>query len=202
MYKSFILTSDSRKLYEEALKLGYVQRTVIKCIMIGAAGVGKTSFKHLLLNKQPPPKDQKKSTGVMEKPVRAISHRQCAVGSEGGSSWYEIKNDEEYCKLIAYAIKSGVKKTNQITGQDTMEEKTSRKRRHSLQKPNRTISTDKRPVEQPIKQVDSSEGQFPSKRSPPKKTTIGEKLIKMIHKAQGMCTGIVAWLKFLISAMT
>ena len=50
---------------------GYVETSVTKCLILGAAGVGKTHLKHLLLKKDPP--EQRVSTGLADNPVRAIS---------------------------------------------------------------------------------------------------------------------------------
>ena len=65
------LTIDTQKLYDEAMSNGYVDRKIITCLIIGAAGVGKTTIKHLLLGKEPPVK--RVSTGVLENHVRAVS---------------------------------------------------------------------------------------------------------------------------------
>ncbi|KAL5491465.1 hypothetical protein EMCRGX_G016755 [Ephydatia muelleri] len=56
--------------YRNALKDGFVSANIIKILIIGAAGVGKTHLLHLLLNKQPP--DVRYSTPVMERPLQVI----------------------------------------------------------------------------------------------------------------------------------
>ena len=43
------LIPSFRRLYEEAMTKGYVEISVTKCLILGAAGVGKTHLKHLLL---------------------------------------------------------------------------------------------------------------------------------------------------------
>ena len=53
------------------MKTGSIERTVIKCLIVGAAKVGKTSIKHCLLNKKPPEKHV--STELAEKPTVAVS---------------------------------------------------------------------------------------------------------------------------------
>ena len=63
--------SDSKQLYADAMKTGSIERTVIKCLIVGAAKVGKTSIKHRLLNKKPPEKHV--STDLAEKPTVAVS---------------------------------------------------------------------------------------------------------------------------------
>ena len=70
-YFCISLAIDTQILYDEAMKNGYVDRKIIKCLIIGAAGVGKTTIKHLLLGKEPP--EKRVSTPLMENPVRAVS---------------------------------------------------------------------------------------------------------------------------------
>ena len=79
----------------EAMKHGHVYVTLVKVIVEGPAGVGKTSLMHLLLNK-PPPQDRH-STGCAERSIRVIR-----VGKEGGE-WNEI-SAEEFEKMIAEAV--------------------------------------------------------------------------------------------------
>ena len=68
------------RLYEEAMSKGYVETSVTKCLILGAAGVGKTHLKHLLLKKDPP--GQRVSTGLADNPVRAISFSLAGVVSQ------------------------------------------------------------------------------------------------------------------------
>ena len=100
-YFCISLAIDTQKLYDEAMKNGYVDRKIIKCLIIGAAGVGKTTIKHLLLGKEPP--EKRVSTGVMENPVRAVSISK--AGYHNGS-WCKVESDEELMIMIAEAIKS------------------------------------------------------------------------------------------------
>ena len=90
------LTIDTQKLYDEAKSNGYVDRKIIKCLIIGAAGVGKTTIKHLLLGKEPP--EKRVSTPLMEKPVRAVSISR--AGYHNGS-WCTVESDEELMKMMA-----------------------------------------------------------------------------------------------------
>ena len=95
------------------MRNGYIERKVIKCLIVGAAGVGKTSIKHLILNKELP--IQRESTGVMENPAVAVSVSRpvgisCASLIDG--SWHTISNDEELIKMMAEAMKAGVRKSN------------------------------------------------------------------------------------------
>ena len=86
------------------MKNGCIKHKVIKCLIVGAAGVGKTSIKHLLLNKKLP--EKRVSTGVTENPTRAVSIARANMKEDG--SWYVIDNDEELTKMIAKLIKAGV----------------------------------------------------------------------------------------------
>ena len=84
------------------MKKGCIKRKVIKCLIVGAAGVGKTSIKHLLLNKELP--EKRVSTGVTENPTRAVSIARANMKEDG--SWYVMDNDEELTKMIAILIKA------------------------------------------------------------------------------------------------
>ena len=91
----------AKKIYEDAMKDGSVERNVIKCLIIGPAGVGKTAIKHLLINKEPPKK--RESTGVMENPIRAVSLSR-AMGSD--CDWSVMNDDEEFMMRIADHLKT------------------------------------------------------------------------------------------------
>ncbi|KAL5483958.1 hypothetical protein EMCRGX_G020379 [Ephydatia muelleri] len=56
--------------YQYALKKGFVSAYLIKVLIVGAAGVGKTHLLHLIIDEPPP--DVRQSTPVMERPVQAI----------------------------------------------------------------------------------------------------------------------------------
>ena len=100
------------KLYAEAMKYGIVERKISKCLVIGAAGVGKTTIKHLLLGDKLP--EKRVSTGVVEKPIRAVS---ISKAGRCNGSWVKVGSDDELMKMIAEAIKSGkVLKRNNIPG--------------------------------------------------------------------------------------
>ena len=78
----------------EAMKKGYVYVKLVKVIVQGPAGVGKTSLIYLLLSKSPP--DKRNSTGCAERAIRVIR-----VGKEGGE-WSEIST-KEFEEMIAEA---------------------------------------------------------------------------------------------------
>ena len=84
------------------MKYGIVERKISKCLVIGAAGVGKTTIKHLLLGDKLP--EKRVSTGVVEKPIRAVS---ISKAGRCNGSWVKVESYDELMKLIAEAIKSG-----------------------------------------------------------------------------------------------
>ena len=90
------MTCSGGEMYlSEAMKHGHVNVNVVKVIVKGSAGVGKTCLTHLLLDKPPPQKRQ--STGCAERSIRVIR-----VGKEGGE-WNEISTNE-FQKIIAEAV--------------------------------------------------------------------------------------------------
>lgn len=97
MHSIFVL---AKSLYEEAMKKGYVETSVTKCVIIGAAGVGKTHLKHLLLKKDPP--GLRVSTGVAENPVRAVSF---SLFGQDGDDWFIVENDEALIGIAAETLK-------------------------------------------------------------------------------------------------
>ena len=97
-YYCFFVTDmdeESRVFLEEAMKQGYVVVTLVKVIVEGPAGVGKTSVIYLLLGKPPP--DQRHSTGCAERAIRVIR-----IGKEG-EEWSEIST-EKFQEMIAEAV--------------------------------------------------------------------------------------------------
>ena len=77
------------------MKNGYVVVKLVKVIVVGPAGVGKTCLIYLLLGKDPP--DKRHSTGCAERSIRVIR-----IGKEG-EGWSEIST-EEFMKMIAEAV--------------------------------------------------------------------------------------------------
>ena len=92
---NFINTESYTKYLEEAMKNGYVVVKLVKVIVVGPAGVGKTCLIYLLLGKDPP--DKRHSTGCAERSIRVIR-----IGKEG-EEWSEIST-EEFMKMIAEAV--------------------------------------------------------------------------------------------------
>ena len=69
--------------------------TLVKVLVVGPAGVGKTCLLYLLLSKDPP--DQRTSTGCAERSIRVIR-----IGKESGE-WSEIPT-KEFEEMIAEAV--------------------------------------------------------------------------------------------------
>ena len=61
---------SSQEILRQNLQEGYVRLAIIKLILIGPPGVGKTSLKHLLFNW--PPVLQYRSTSIACRPVQAV----------------------------------------------------------------------------------------------------------------------------------
>ena len=80
---------------------GYVETSVTKCLVLGAAGVGKTHLKYLLLKEDPP--EKRVSTGVADNPVRAVSCTLTGVG-EDEDDWFRV-NSDELLQMIGATIK-------------------------------------------------------------------------------------------------
>ncbi|KAL5506732.1 hypothetical protein EMCRGX_G008465 [Ephydatia muelleri] len=93
------------RLYEEAMSKGYVETSVTKCLILGAAGVGKTHLKHLLLKKDPP--EQRVSTGVADNPVRAISFSLAVVGGQEEDDWFVVEDDQALLRVVGGTIRDG-----------------------------------------------------------------------------------------------
>ena len=85
---------------------GYVETSVTKCLILGAAGVGKTHLKHLLLKKDPP--EQRVSTGLADNPVRAISSTLAGVGGQEEDDLFVVEDDRALMSLVGQTIHDGV----------------------------------------------------------------------------------------------
>ena len=84
---------------------GYVETSVTKCLILGAAGVGKTHLKHLLLKKDPP--EQRVSTGLADNPVRAISFSLAGVGGQAEDDWFVVEDDQALLRVVGGTIRDG-----------------------------------------------------------------------------------------------
>ena len=94
-YFTLHFPDDSSKFLREAMQQGYVVTTLVKVLVVGPAGVGKTSLIYLLLRKDPP--DVRTSTGCAEREIRVIR-----IGQESGE-WSEIST-KEFEEMIAEAV--------------------------------------------------------------------------------------------------
>ena len=92
-----IFTDTSKEFLREAMKKGYVNVTLLKVIIEGPAGVGKTCLMYLLLSKSPPSPEQRHSTGCAERAIRVIR-----VAKEG-EKWSEISR-KDFQEMIAEAV--------------------------------------------------------------------------------------------------
>ena len=86
------------------MKTGRVKRTVIKCLIVGAAGVGKTSIKHLLLKEKLPMTYV--STAILESTARAVSISRAIINDD---SWHVVRNEEDLMNIIAEIMKAQAK---------------------------------------------------------------------------------------------
>ena len=82
--------------YGDALKDGFVSAYLMKILIIGAAGVGKTHLMHMLFNEPPP--DVRQTTPVMERPVQAI------LTLLKNNSTYQKATDKELYELLAHTV--------------------------------------------------------------------------------------------------
>eukprot|EP00731_Ephydatia_muelleri_P022394 Em0014g985a len=64
--------ADATELFEEAMKEGSVNISIIKCLVLGIAGVGKTHLKWLLLSENTDKHTGRVSTGIADNPVHAF----------------------------------------------------------------------------------------------------------------------------------
>ena len=88
---------------QRAMREGVTRVFIIKVLIIGAPGSGKTSLRYLLLGLPPPA--TRTSTPLATRAIRAISiHRVKADGSDGVSTWKEL-DDDTYLDFITEEVK-------------------------------------------------------------------------------------------------
>ena len=85
---------EEKELFDDAMKAGYVTMKVFNTLILGMAGVGKTSFKHILLGLLPP--DVRNSTSLADAPIqipliRDVSGVKVQAGESG---WKPIQGDD------------------------------------------------------------------------------------------------------------
>ena len=105
---------DAKKLFNEAMEKGYVTSQSVVILLIGIAGSGKSSFKHIALNL--PLREEYVSTGLAEAAIRNISISRAIVGDSDHSAIdWEIVTPEKLLKMLADAIKTGISKIPEET---------------------------------------------------------------------------------------
>ena len=70
------------------MKEGYIEVSIIKCLLLGTAGVGKTCLLHLLLGMLPP--QLRQSTACIEQAIRAICVK---YGIDSQGEWEKVDSD-------------------------------------------------------------------------------------------------------------
>ena len=86
----------AKRALQEGMEEGYVSLNNIKMVICGPPFVGKTAFKHLLLNKPPPLKHN--STPIAARPIQAIERI-----AAGDNTWEET-NEEDLLHMLSNAI--------------------------------------------------------------------------------------------------
>ena len=90
---------SSQEILTRNLQEGYVLLMIIKLILMGPPGVGKTSFKSLLFNW--PPVLQYHSTGIASRPVQAIERM---TEQKEGTIWEKV-SAERLLSMVTAAMK-------------------------------------------------------------------------------------------------
>eukprot|EP00731_Ephydatia_muelleri_P038006 Em0627g2a len=101
----------AKQLYEEAMKFGSVKLSIIKCLVLGIAGVGKTCLKRLLL--QIPQNIDgpigRVSTGLADNPIQALVGSVSSIVAsvvEGDTGIWEVLDETKLMKVIASAYQA------------------------------------------------------------------------------------------------
>ena len=96
----------AKQLYEEAMKQGSVKMSIIKCLVLGIAGVGKTHLKRLLLSEGIDGTTARVSTGLADNPVQAfvgsINSILAGVDEEDNRKW-EVMDEAKLIQILANA---------------------------------------------------------------------------------------------------
>ena len=95
---TFLNALLDKRILLHALEEGYVTLSIIKLLLAGPPAVGKTSFKHLLFNWEPP--HHHHSTGIADQPIRAVER----VATLDGANIWEIITTEELMRMLAEDI--------------------------------------------------------------------------------------------------
>ena len=84
------------------MREGRTKLLIIKALITGPPGVGKTGIRHLLLGLPPPP--SRTSTPLATRATRAISFYRIKTDGSGDVTWTEL-DDDTYLKYIAEEVK-------------------------------------------------------------------------------------------------
>ena len=90
------------KLVQRAMREGSTKVLIVKALIIGPPGVGKTGIRYLLLGLPPPPR--RTSTPLATRATRAISFYRIKTDGSGDVTWMELDGDT-YLKYIAEEVK-------------------------------------------------------------------------------------------------
>ena len=90
------------KEFDDAMKAGYVTMNVINTLILGMAGVGKTSFKHILLGLLPP--DVRNSTSLADAPIQIHIRDVSGVKVQTGESGWKPVEGEDLQKIVTDTI--------------------------------------------------------------------------------------------------
>ena len=84
------------------MREGRTKLLIIKALITGPPGVGKTGIRYLLLGLPPPP--SRISTPLATRATRAISFYRIKADGSGDVTWTEL-DDDTYLKYIAEEVK-------------------------------------------------------------------------------------------------
>ena len=84
------------------MREGSTKVLIVKALIIGPPGVGKTCIRYLLLGLPPPPR--RTSTPLATRATRAISFYRIKADGSGDVTWTEL-DDDTYLKYIAEEVK-------------------------------------------------------------------------------------------------
>ena len=90
------------KLVQRAMREGRTKLLIIKALITGPPGVGKTGIRYLLLDLPPP--SRRTSTPLATRATRAISFYRIKADGSGDVTWTEL-DDDTYLKYIAEEVK-------------------------------------------------------------------------------------------------
>ena len=98
----YCFSAGSKSIYDESLKMGFIESSNTVCLLNGVAGTGKTHVKYLI-SKQHPPK-LRHSTPISETPVRVFTSNRYDPTDE---EWHHVDDDEEI-EILAAKMAAGV----------------------------------------------------------------------------------------------